>query len=128
MITFLQFLENYKLEDQTFSDSNGTYNVKQLIDFATKNKKIQNINIKELEHNLEPSEHETGDELPGDPAFIARANKADLKYPIVVVKYNDGLWIADGVHRLWKAKHLKRSHIRGYVIDQSELKKFMAPY
>lgn len=127
MITFLQFLESYKLEDQTFSDNNGTYKVSDLYSFVKSNKQIQNIEIKKLLHNLEPSPEETGEDLPGHPDFVKRAKAAKLVYPIIVVNYPDGLWIADGVHRLWKAKALNHKTIRGYIMNQSELKN-LAPH
>lgn len=102
MITFKQFLESYRMEDQTFSDNNGTYSVPQIVNYATENKTIKEMPLEPLLHNLEPSPHEEGDELPGHPEFIKRTELTDLKYPIIIVKYPDGLFIADGVHRLAK--------------------------
>ena len=90
-----------------------------------KNKKPINIEIKKLLHNLEPSEHETGSDLPGHPEFIKRAQNASLGFPIILVKYPDGLWIADGVHRLWKANKEGLKTIRGYVYDDAELDNFI---
>ena len=124
MITFKQFLESYRMEDQTFSDNNGTYSVPQIVNYAEKNKKIKEIPISKLLHNLEPSPHEEGSELPGHPEFIERANQTDLKYPIIIVKYPDGLFIADGVHRLAKAHSLNHKTIKAYVLDQDELEQF----
>lgn len=124
MITFKQFLESYRMEDQTFSDNNGTYSVPQIVNYAEKNKKIKEIPISKLLHNLEPSPHEEGSELPGHPEFIERANQTDLKYPIIIVKYPDGLFIADGVHRLAKAHSLNHKTIKAYVLDQNELEQF----
>lgn len=122
MLTFLQFCESYKLEDQTFSDNNGTYKVSDLYLYVKRHKQIQDIQIKKLLHNLEPSPEETGEDLPGHPDFVKRAKLAKLIYPIIVVEYPDGLWIADGVHRLWKAKALNHKTIRGYIMNQTELK------
>jgi hypothetical protein len=121
MITFKQFLESYRMEDQTFSDNNGTYSVPQIVNYAEKNKKIKEIPISKLLHNLEPSPHEEGSELPGHPEFIERANQTDLKYPIIIVKYPDGLFIADGVHRLAKAHSLNYETIKSYILNQKEL-------
>ena len=75
-------------------------------------------------HNLEPAPDETGSELPGHPEFTERANQTDLKYPIIVVKYPDGLFIADGVHRLWKANAENMEKIKAYVLDHDELEQF----
>jgi len=46
------------MEDQTFSDNNGTYSVPKIVKYATENKLIQNLPIEPLLHNLEPSPHE----------------------------------------------------------------------
>lgn len=125
MLNFKNFFENVDYSEQEFSDRNGVYSVGKMIEFAEKNKKPQNIKIKKLLHNLEPSEHETGSDLPGHPEFIKRAQNASLKFPIIVVKYPDGLWIADGVHRLWKATEEGQETIRGYIYDDNELHNFI---
>ena len=124
MITFKQFLESFKMEDQTFSDNNGTYSVPKIVNYAKENKKIKEIPISKLLHNLEPSPHESGSELPGHPEFIERANQTDLIYPIIIVKYPDGLFIADGVHRLYKANSLNQKTMKSYVLNQNELEQF----
>lgn len=121
MITFKQFLESFRMEDQTFSDNNGTYSVPKIVNYATENKTIKEIPISKLLHNLEPSPHEEGDELPGHPEFIKRTELTDLKYPIIIVKYPDGLFIADGVHRLAKAHSLNHETIKAYLLNQNEL-------
>jgi hypothetical protein len=109
------------MEDQTFSDNNGTYSVPKIVHYATENKKIKEIPMSKLLHNLEPSPHESASELPNHPEFIERANQTDLKYPIIIVKYPDGLFIADGVHRLAKAHSLNHETIKAYTINQKEL-------
>jgi hypothetical protein len=124
MITFKQFLESFKMEDQTFSDNNGTYSVPKIVNYAKENKKIKEIPMSKLLHNLEPSPHESGSELPGHPEFIERANQTDLIYPIIIVKYPDGLFIADGVHRLYKANSLNQKTMKSYVLNQNELEQF----
>jgi hypothetical protein len=112
------------MEDQTFSDNNGTYSVPKIVKYATENKLIQNLPIEPLLHNLEPSPHESGSELPGHPEFIERAEQTELKYPIIVVQYQDGLFIADGVHRLYKANSKNHKNIKAYLINQNELEQF----
>jgi len=107
--------------DQTYSDDYGEWKVPKIHEYAKKHGKRKLISIKKLLHNLDPSPHESGDELPGSPEFIERANDSDLSYPIIVVKYPDGLFIADGVHRLWKAKEEELTTIKSYLIDSSEL-------
>jgi len=124
MLSFKQFLESYKMEDQTFSDNNGTYSVPKIVNYATENKEIQNLPLEPLLHNLEPSPHESGSELPGHPEFIERAEQTELKYPIIVVQYPDGLFITDGVHRLYKANSKNHKNIKAYLINQNELEQF----
>ena len=125
MLNFKNFFENVDYSEQEFSDKNGVYSVGKMIEFAKKNKKPIDIEIKKLLHNLEPSEHETGSDLPGHPEFIKRAQNASLEFPIIVVKYPDGLWIADGVHRLWKANEEGKEKIRGYIYNDAELHNFI---
>ena len=107
--------------DQTYSDDEGTYNVPDIFEYAKKNGELKKIPIRKLLHNLEPSPHESGDELPGSQEFIERAEESDLSYPIIVVKYPDGWFIADGVHRLWKANDRGAKTMNGYLIDHAEL-------
>lgn len=123
MQTFKQFLET-QFEDQEFSDNDGIYSVKDLTNYAQNNKQIVNIPSEELMHNLESSPHETGSDVPNSPEFIARAEQASLTYPILVVKYPDGLWIADGVHRFWKATQQGMKYIKGYILNKEEINSF----
>jgi disulfide oxidoreductase YuzD len=113
-LNFKAFLESYKMEDQTFSYKGGTYSVPKMVSFAKKNKKLQKIPINLLTHNLKTSN-------PRDPEFIERVQQTNLIYPIIVVKYPNGLFVADGIHRLYKAKSRKNETIKGYIIDHSEL-------
>ena len=116
-------------DEQTFSDEKGDYKVSDIDAYAKKNGKSEEISIQPwesspLKHNLEPSEHEEEEDLPGSPAFVQRAEKTDLKYPILVVDYKDEdprYWIADGVHRLWKAKKEGKEYVSAYIIPSSVL-------
>lgn len=108
---------------QTYSDNSGEYAVKDIVNYAYK-KQLQNFSVDELaEIAFQHSSDEDFDEVPGSPAFVARAEKSDLKYPIVVIQYPDGKFIADGNHRLWKAKSLGMKAIKGYRITPQELHK-----
>ena len=109
--------------DQTFSDDKGTWNVPDIFNYAKEHGKFINIPIEKLLHNLEPSPNESGDDLPGHPEFIERANRSDLSYPIIVVSYPDGLWIADGVHRLWKSRDEGIRSVPSYLISSDDLDK-----
>jgi hypothetical protein len=75
-----------------------------------------------LLNNFEPSHYEDPDEIPGSPEFVERADKSDLSYPLIVIKYPDGLFIADGVHRLWKARDKGLKELDAYLIGHLDLK------
>lgn len=111
-------------EDQKYSDNSGEWNVPDIVDYATENGKKMSFSIGDLAKiAFQPSEDEEFDEVPGSPEFIERAMKTDLKYPITVVRYDDGDFIADGNHRLWKARELGQKKIIGYLIQSDDLKK-----
>ncbi len=56
---------------------------------------------------------------------MARAEKADLQYPIIVVKRQNGqLWIADGTHRVHKAIMHKLPSINAKIIPIKDLAPF----
>ena len=61
-----------------------------------------------------------------DPAqSMARAEKADLQYPIIVVKRKNGqLWIADGTHRAHKAILNKLPAIQAKIIPIKDMTPF----
>ena len=113
--------------EQTFSDNTGEYKVPDILAHAKRYYPQEvSMPVALLLHNLEPSEHETGDELPGHPEFIERAIEADLSYPILVIDYQDEeprYWIADGVHRLWKAVHGRAplESIQAHIVPSADL-------
>ena len=56
---------------------------------------------------------------------MARAQKADLQYPIIVVKRQNGqLWIADGTHRAHKSILNKLPSINAKVIPIADMSQF----
>ena len=112
--------------EQAFSDARGSWNVGLLHDYAQKRHKLQDIPISDLEgNNLDSDEQVTTD--ADYEEFVARAMRSDVTKPIIVVSYPDGLWCADGTHRLWKARHLLQRGlredptIRGWILDWEEL-------
>src|SRR4051812_32249759 len=53
--------------------------------------------------------------------WAARANRADMRHPILVVRKPDGgIWAADGNHRLWRAYKQGHRYIKAYVVDENE--------
>lgn len=111
-------------KQQIFSDMTGNYVIGDILKYIKNSKKkVEQVSVQSLvDINFKPSEQENTDEIPGSKEFIDRAEKTDLSFPIIVVKYDDGDFIADGVHRLWKAKDLNMKHIKAYVLSSEELK------
>lgn len=113
---------DWKMEDQTFSDGSGEYPVSKLYELAESlGRSPEDIPISELMTNLEPSPLEEGEELPGHPDFVARAEAADESYPGIAITYPDGVFLGDGVHRLWKRHDRGDETFPAYRLDSSEL-------
>ncbi len=114
---------NKSWDQQEFGDARGTWIIGDLHKYIQeKGIQKQPFSVDELaKNNLDPEEGaQTSDASPED--FKGRAHASDLQFPIVVVKYPDGLWIADGVHRTWKAREAAREAgdktktIMGYLL------------
>jgi len=98
--------------------------IKVLHDYV-KDKRVYNIPIKRVIHELKPTKWERGEERPGTKEFIKRANKADLKYPIIVFRGKAGkLFVMDGVHRIWKANKDKRKTIKAHILTLKQSRMF----
>lgn len=136
MDTFKQFFEakNRPFYDQQYSDGGKVWNVVDIEKYAAKHGKREKVSIEELERHLEPTDEESTDERPDTPEFAARAMNADMSYPIIAIDYggdrgpdgyladyDKGLWIADGVHRIFKAKHSGHKSINALIITDEEL-------
>ena len=90
-------------QEQVFGDARGTWLVGDLFDYASNRYDLQEILISDLEeNNLNDGGQTTTDTSKKD--YVSRAMAANLDYPIIVVSYPDGPWIADGTHRAWKAR------------------------
>ena len=106
--------------EQEFGDARGTWKVGDLHDYAAEYKKLQPISLRELAiNNLDSEEQHTSD--PDADAYERRAWASDIETPIIVVRYPDGLWIADGTHRTWKARELGKKRITGWILDWEEI-------
>jgi hypothetical protein len=110
-----------KWKAQEFDDHRGSWKVGDIYDYAKNITYPTPLNVKALaDNNLEERPWETTTDA-NEKDFISRALDTNLDYPIIVVNYPDGVFIADGVHRLWKARELGYDTIMGYVIDFSAL-------
>jgi peptide methionine sulfoxide reductase MsrB len=111
--------------NQVFTDNNKEYKVSDIHQFINDNRiAVSELSIATLaETNLKPSPQDTytSGDYPGSPKFVERAERASLTFPIIVIQYPDGMFIADGVHRLWKARALGHSIIKGHVISEDDL-------
>lgn len=134
--TFKQFFEaNHRpFYDQQYSDGGKVWNVVDIEKYAKEHGRKETVSIEELERHLEPTDEESTDERPDTPEFAERAMKANLSYPIIAIDYggdrgpngyladyDKGLWIADGVHRIFKAKHSGHKSIDALIITDEEL-------
>lgn len=109
-------------EQQIYSDDRGQWKAEEIVKFAEENSDLIWFSVDKLgEIAFMKSEGEEFDEVPGSPEFIERAMQTDLSYPIVVVIYNDGAFIADGNHRLWKAQAEGQKLIKGYLLTKEHL-------
>ena len=111
-------------EEHTYSDNFGEWLVLDIIKYIEEHDfPIYTFDVDILADTaFEKSPDEEGDEVPGSEEFIERAEKSDLSFPIITVIYDDGIFIADGNHRLWKAKHIEGDEfIDGYLITADEL-------
>ena len=84
--------------------------------------KAQNYPIKKLNPQLFVKQLADRHEDPKQTA--ARAQAADLQYPIIVVQDGNTLMIADGTHRAQKAIMNKLPSINAYVIPVEDMAEF----
>jgi hypothetical protein len=132
MKTFKQFYEADQhpraFHGQTYGDNDGQYKVEEIDAYAKEHyPDVIAVPVADLEHQLKPTKYETHDEVPGSDEFAARAKMATFEHPVLVVRYRDDksgheLWIADGSHRVWKAKQAGMKTIDAYVIPSDELR------
>lgn len=101
------------IDGQTFR-----FNVRDLIAHAEKYP-VKNIDPKQFQSQL--------DQRREDPSTSkSRMEKADLKFPIIVVKRNNGeLYIADGTHRTHKAIENNIDKIKARIIPVNDMKPFL---
>jgi disulfide oxidoreductase YuzD len=93
------------------------FRIRDLVALADKYP-VEKIDVKQFEKQLVGRQE--------DPTkSIERAQQAELKYPIIVVKRKNGqLWIADGTHRAHKAILQKLSYIDAKVIPIDDMQPF----
>lgn len=106
--------------EQVFGDARGTWSVGELHDYAEQRYDLQLIPVSVLEeNNLDHDEQDP--KHPDYNKFVDRAMRSDPTKNIIVISYPDGLWIADGVHRTWKARELGIPDMTGWILDWEEI-------
>lgn len=114
-------LSDEKWDNATWSHDNSgnEWSVGALVAYANKHGKRTTVPIDDISHNFVP---DPTDNPPSPEEHKARVGRANLEYPIVVVRMPDGkLCIADGFHRAEKVMSLGHTHIEAYVIDYDML-------
>jgi hypothetical protein len=95
---------------ETFTNNDGEFSVADLYD---------RVNTPPVEILISDLEHSDADEPWGSREFHTRAMAADLSYPILVYKDPDNLlWVADGMHRIYKALWTGKLTIQGHILEE----------
>ena len=97
------------------------YSLSRSLEWARECFKVEWIPIGTL---LSVVEKTIPEEFVGSEEFVDRAHRADLRVPILVISDGDDLLVADGVHRVWKAKMLGKQRVRGYIVPYSDVKRW----
>lgn len=71
--------------------------------------------------NTVPANKPNDADFPGSPKFLQKVENVSLTFPIIVIRYPDKMIVADGIHRLWKARALGFKTIVGYILDSQDL-------
>lgn len=119
-------LAGFKMRESNFQIStykiNGQeYSVPDLSKWAAKNLQLTQLPLSDL-----MNKYIWGNKLfidvPEEYEWYQRSMEADLKYPILVLRYpNLALEIIDGNHRAWKAWKTKESFLPAYLLDSTSI-------
>lgn len=113
------FLVKEDVYHQHWTSNKKRYNVGMLYDFAKSVADPEDIPLDSLQYGFE---HTNVDEEKWSSDFVKRCQKANLDYPILVVKDRKGkFWIADGNHRYGKAIMHADEFIKAYVVEEKDL-------
>ena len=109
-------------EDTTWSDGEVTITMQDVENKLTELKApVISIPVEDITH-LDIHTRHKPNKTPGQvKSTYDRAMKADLKYPIIITKYNGKYdMILDGNHRLHKAVEIGEDSIQAKVLDLSK--------
>jgi hypothetical protein len=103
--------------------------------FKPKETKQNVIQLFDIIKNQNAWSNENGDvfcpqQLLNDPSNrkykedFKRINESNLKYPIIIIKSKSDFSVANGYHRIVKAKQIGKKEISSYIFDFKTLEKF----
>ena len=102
-------------------DETEEWSVPELIAWAENNVEPRGLSVARLVANNREDDTGQADEPLDSPEFHDRAMASSLEYPIIVINDGGELTVADGLHRLFKARELGDKTISAYVIDREDL-------
>ena len=109
-------------EDTTWSDGEVTITMQDVENKLTELKApVISIPVEDITHLDIHTRHKPNKTPEEVKSTYDRAMKADLKYPIIITKYNGEYdMILDGNHRLHKAVEIGEDRIQAKVLDLSK--------
>jgi hypothetical protein len=123
MKSFKQYIFEENWKDQKFGDGKNEYSVAKIVNWAKKNGEyVECLPIKDTD-GLEWWKKSYGDKNgnPKSEKEKEKLEKADLSYPILGIKYDDKVSVADGLHRIKKASMMGKKCVAAYLIDKEDL-------
>lgn len=109
-------------QGQSFGfDETEEWSVPELIEWAENNVEPRRLLVDRLAADSLDSGRQDADEPFDSPEFHDRAMESSLEFPIIVINDGGELTVADGLHRLFKARELGEKTISAYVIDREDL-------
>ena len=102
-------------------DETEEWSVPELITWAEDNIQPRRLPVARLAADNIDDDIGQADEPLDSPEFHDRAMASSLEYPIIVINDGGELTVADGLHRLFKARELGEKTISAYIIDREDL-------
>jgi disulfide oxidoreductase YuzD len=127
------------MKDEYFILNKKVYSTDMMIAYADifKPKETkQNVNLLfDIIKNQNAWSNDNGDvyspqQLLNDPSNkkykedFKRINESNLKYPIIIIKSKSDFSVANGYHRIVKAKQIGKKEISSFIFDFKTLEKF----
>lgn len=102
-------------------DETEEWTVPELITWAEDNIQPRRLPVARLAADNISDDIGQADEPLDSPEFHDRAMESSLEFPIIVINDGGELTVADGLHRLFKARELGEKTISAYIIDREDL-------